>query len=208
MVDAACAAGGIVRVNTPSQMVDAVALLRESPIARGRKVAIITDGGGHASIAADVAESLDLRVVHFSEGLAATVAAELPAAATSVNPIDVAGGGEQDLSCFGRVVRSVLASGEVDAMVVSGYFGGYGQYGEALAELEVETAGALADAVAASGRPLVVHSMFPQGSAATELRTRGVPVYRTIEGALQALGETAGVDPVGLEPTSRRRSSP
>jgi len=200
VVDAACAAGGIVRVNTPSQMVDAVALLRESPIASGRRVAIITDGGGHASIAADVAESVDLHVVHFSQELATTVAAELPAAATSVNPIDVAGGGEQDLSCFGRVVRSVLTSGEVDAMVVSGYFGGYEQYGEALAELEVETAGALADAVSGSGRPLVVHSMFPQGSAATELRRRGVPVYRTIEGALIALGETAGVAPVGLDP--------
>jgi acyl-CoA synthetase (NDP forming) len=117
-----------------------------------------------------------------------------------VNPIDVAGGGEQDLSCFGRVVRSVLASGEVDSMVVSGYFGGYGQYGEALAELEVETAGALADAVEESGRPLVVHSMFPKDAPAAELRRRGVPVYRTIEGALLALGETAGVEPVGLDP--------
>ncbi len=207
VVDAACAAGGIVRVSTPSQMVDAIALLRESPIARGRKVAIITDGGGHASIAADVAESLDLSVVHFSEELAATVAAELPAAATSVNPIDVAGGGEQDLSCFGRVVRAVLASGEVDAMVLSGYFGGYGQYGEALADLEVETAGALADAVVSSGRPLVVHSMFPQDAPAAELRSRGVPVYRTIEGALLALGGTAGVEPVGLTPLPEPQSA-
>jgi acyl-CoA synthetase (NDP forming) len=175
VVDAACAAGGIVRVSTPSQMVDAIALLRGSPVARGRRVAIITDGGGHASIAADVAESLNLSVAHFSDELAARVASELPPAATSVNPIDVAGGGEQDLSCFGRIVRSVLTSGEVDAMVVSGYFGGYGQYGEALAELEVSTAGALADAVAESGRPLVVHSMFPKDAPAAELRGRGVP---------------------------------
>ena len=200
VVDAACAAGGIVRVSTPSQMVDAIALLRGSPVARGRRVAIITDGGGHASIAADVAESLNLSVAHFSDELAARVASELPPAATSVNPIDVAGGGEQDLSCFGRIVRSVLTSGEVDAMVVSGYFGGYGQYGEALAELEVSTAGALADAVAESGRPLVVHSMFPKDAPAAELRGRGVPVYRTIEGALLALSQTAGVDPAGLDP--------
>lgn len=200
VVDAACAAGGIVRVNTPSQMVDAIALLRESPIARGRRVAIITDGGGHAAIAADVAESLELRVVPFTPGLAATVADELPAAATSVNPIDVAGGGEQDLSCFGRVVASVLTSGEVDAMVVSGYFGGYGQYGQTLADLEVGTAGALADAVVTSGRPLVVHTMFPRSAAADLLRRRGVPVYRTIEGALVALGGTAGVVSAGLDP--------
>jgi acetate---CoA ligase (ADP-forming) len=200
VVDAACSAGGIVRVHTPAQLADAVALLRESPPARGRRVAIITDGGGHASIAADVAESMGLSVVHFSPELSATVAAELPPAATSVNPIDVAGGGEQDLSCFARVVSSVLASGEVDAMVVSGYFGGYGLYGEALAELEVRTASELADAVVASGRPLTVHSMYPQGAPAAELRSRGVPVYRTIEGALRSLAETAGVKPSGLTP--------
>jgi acetate---CoA ligase (ADP-forming) len=200
VVDAACAAGGIVRVHTPSQMAEAVALLRESPQARGRRVAIITDGGGHASIAADVAHSRGLDVVHLSEGLASTVAAELPAAATSVNPIDVAGGGEQDLSCFGRIVGTVLGSDEVDAMVVSGYFGGYGQYGEKLAELEVETATVMAAAVGASGRPLVVHSMFPDSPAASELRARGVPVYRTIEGALDALAGTAGAEPKGLVP--------
>jgi acyl-CoA synthetase (NDP forming) len=200
VVDAACAAGGIVRVHTPSQMADAVALLREAPIAVGRKVAIITDGGGHASIAADVAESMDLSVVQFTPGLASTIAAELPAAATSFNPIDVAGGFEQDLACSGRIVSSVLNSGEVDAMVVSGYFGGYGLYGEALAELEVESARAMAQAVVDSGRPLAVHSMYPKSAAALELRAGGVPVYRTIEGAMRSLSESAGVSPVGLTP--------
>jgi acyl-CoA synthetase (NDP forming) len=192
VVDAACRSAGIVRVHTPSQLADAVALLRKSPIAKDRRVAIITDGGGHASIAADVAESQGMSVVHFSAELADDIAKELPPAATSVNPIDVAGGGEQDLSCFGRIVARVLSSGEVDAMVVSGYFGGYGQYGEALADLEVETAAAMAAAVTSSGRPLAVHSMYPQSGAAEELRGAGVPVYRTIEGALTALAESAG----------------
>ncbi|MEO8107423.1 MAG: acetate--CoA ligase family protein [Actinomycetes bacterium] len=200
VVDAACAAGGVVRVHTPSQMADAVALLRRSPIAGGRRVAIITDGGGHASIAADVCESVGLRVVQFSDELAAEIARELPANATTVNPIDVAGGGEQDLSCFGRIVGSVLKSGEVDAMVVTGYFGGYGQYGPALAELEVQTATTLAQAMQTHGRPLVVHSMFPQSPAATELRSYGVPVYRTIEGAAGALAGATSVEPFALPP--------
>jgi acyl-CoA synthetase (NDP forming) len=200
VVDAACAAGGIVRVHTPSQLADAVALLREAPMAKGRKVAIITDGGGHASIAADVAESMSLAVVQLSDGLATKIAAELPSAATSFNPIDVAGGFEQDLACSGRIVETVLDSGEVDAMVVSGYYGGYGLYGETLAELEVESARAMARAVVASGRPLAVHSMYPQSAAAAELRAGGVPVYRTIEGAMRSLAETAGVSPAGLTP--------
>jgi acyl-CoA synthetase (NDP forming) len=200
VVDAACAAGGIVRVHTPSQMADAVALLREAPIAKGRTVAIITDGGGHASIAADVAESLDLSVVELSQHLASQIAAELPPAATSFNPIDVAGGFEQDLACSGRIIRSVLTSGEVDAMVMSGYYGGYGLYGEALAELEVESARVMARAVVESGRPLAVHSMYPRSAAAAELRAGGVPVYRTIEGAMRSLSESAGVAAVGLAP--------
>ena len=200
VVDAACAAGGIVRVHTPSQMADAVALLREAPMAAGRTVAIITDGGGHASIAADVAESMQLSVAQFSDELASKVAAELPAAATSFNPIDVAGGFEQDLACSGRVVTSVLSSGEVDAMVVSGYYGGYGLYGEALAEIEVASARVMAQAVRSSGRPLAVHSMYPKSPAAVELRAGGVPVYRTIEGAMRSLAETAGVTPSGLTP--------
>ncbi|HEX5016741.1 MAG TPA: acetate--CoA ligase family protein [Actinomycetes bacterium] len=200
VVDAACAAGGIVRVHTPSQMADAVALLREAPIAAGRRVAIITDGGGHASIAADVAESMNLSVIQFGDELAQSIASELPAAATSFNPIDVAGGFEQDLACSGRIVKTVLTSGEVDAMVVSGYYGGYGLYGEALAEVEVQAARAMAGAVNESGRPLAVHSMYPRSAAALELRAGGVPVYRTIEGAMRSLSETAGVAPVGLAP--------
>ena len=198
VVDAACAAGGIVRVHTPSQMADAVALLREAPIAAGRKVAIITDGGGHASIAADVAESMQLNVTKFSDELAGAVAVDLPPVATSFNPIDVAGGFEQDLACSGRVVTTVLSSGEVDAMVVSGYYGGYSIYGETLAEVEVESARVMVQAVASSGRPLAVHSMFPQSRAAAVLRAGGVPVYRTIEGAMRSLAETAGVAPAGL----------
>ena len=178
VVDAACAAGGIVRVHTPSQMADAVALLREAPIAKGRTVAIITDGGGHASIAADVAESMNLSVVQLSQQLAAQVAAELPPAATSFNPIDVAGGFEQDLACSGRIIRSVLNSGEVDAMVVSGYYGGYGLYGEALAELEVAERsgdGAGGRRVGASaGRPLDVPAECC-GCRAASRRSTGIP---------------------------------
>jgi len=85
-------------------------------------------------------------------------------------------------------------------MVVSGYYGGYGLYGDALAELEVESARAMAQAVAESGRPLAVHSMYPSSAAAVELRAGGVPVYRTIEGAMRSLSETAGVTRAGITP--------
>ena len=187
VVDAACAAGGIVRVHTPSQMADAVALLRESPQARGRtgrdhhrRGRPRVDRRRRRRVARPRRRALQRASWH------ATVAAELPAAATSVNPIDVAGGGEQDLSCFGRVVRSVLASGEVDAMVVSGYFGGYGQYGEALGRARGRDGrrdGRRGRRVGPSaGRALDVPGRAPPPQSCARA---GVPVYRTIEGALR-----------------------
>ena len=41
---------------------------------------------------------------------------------------------------FDRVARAVLDSGEVDALLVTGYFGGYAEYGPAVAAEELRTA--------------------------------------------------------------------
>jgi acyl-CoA synthetase (NDP forming) len=196
VVDAACAAGGIVRVHTPQQMADVVALLSTSMRPAGPRLAVLTDGGGHASIAADVAASFGLRVPEFSDGQARAVAAELPPAAATVNPVDVAGGGEQDISCFSRVTKVVLAGGEVDSLVLSGYFGGYVEYSPDLGPAEVETAEALAAAAHSTGRVVVVHSMYPKGIAANALRTFGVPVYRSIESAVGSLAAVATQPPL------------
>ncbi|MDH5277944.1 MAG: acetate--CoA ligase family protein [Actinomycetota bacterium] len=187
VVDAACDAAGIVRVHTPQEMADVLAMFAASSPPRGPRIAVLTDGGGHASIAADVADQAGLDVPHFDDELSARVAAELPASAATVNPIDVAGGGEQDLTCFARVADVVLASGAVDALVLSGYFGGYGLYGEALAGLEDDVAGRLADAARRSGRTLAVHTMYPASRPASVLREGGVPAYRTIEGAVRSV---------------------
>ena len=54
-IDAACRAAGVQRVHTPRELVDAAqALLRCTP-ARGRRMGVLADGGGHGSIAAALA---------------------------------------------------------------------------------------------------------------------------------------------------------
>jgi acetate---CoA ligase (ADP-forming) len=85
----------------------------------------------------------------------------------------------------------VLGSGEVDAVLMTGYFGGYSDYAETLGRGEAAVAEALADAADATGRPLLVHTMHPQTAAASALRSRGVPVYRTIERAVGVLARLA-----------------
>ena len=190
-VDAACRAAGIVRVTTPQQLVDAATALLRGRRPRGRRIAVFGDGGGHGVVAADVSAAAGLELPILSDPLASALAAILPAAATTRNPVDLAGGGESDVTCFERVGRLLLDSGEVDALLLTGYFGGYGDWAAGTRDREVEVAGALARAAEAGGRALVVHTLFPDSAAAGALRAGGVPVYPEIERAARALAALA-----------------
>jgi acyl-CoA synthetase (NDP forming) len=75
---------------------------------------------------------------------------------------------------------------------MTGYFGGYSDYAETLGRGEAAVAEALGDAAAATGRPLLVQTMHPETAAAAALRSRGVPVYPTIERAVDVLARLAG----------------
>ncbi len=190
-VDAACAAAGIERVATPQQLIDMAQALRGRGKPRGRRIGILADGGGHGAIAAEIATGGGLAVPAFSPELSQRLASELPPTASTANPVDMAGGGEQDLGSFARVVRAMLDSGELDAVLMTGYFGGYAEYGEGLAQREREVAGELAGSIAADGKPLVVHTMHARSAAAAHLRASRVPVYRTVEAAIGALSRLA-----------------
>jgi acetate---CoA ligase (ADP-forming) len=190
-VDAACRAGGMYRVNTPQQMIDLVQLLLTSNQPRGRRVGIVGDGGGHVAIAADRLTSHGLQVERFSDRLAAELATILPATATTSNPVDVAGGGEEDVFNFERVVRLIAQSGEADAILLTGYFGGYSDQSDDYRRIELEVADAMVRGVNTAGRPLTVQSMYPTSATSIQLRRDGVPVYADIEAAAGALGRLA-----------------
>lgn len=187
VIDAACRAAGVQRVRTPQEMIDAAsALLRCSP-APGRGIGVLADGGGHGSIAAAVAADAGLEVPQLSSVIGASLRGQLPAGAAVFNPVDLAGGAERDVHAFDRLTHELLGSDEVDALLVTGYFGGYREYGEAIAAEELRAAALIGEAARATGRPAVVHTMYPHGPAAAALRSAGVPVYESIERAAAAL---------------------
>ena len=192
-VDAACRAAGIARVRSPAELVDLAEGFLRLPRPRGRRVAVLADGGGHAGVAAGLAHAAGLEVPALSPSLVAALRADLPPAAAASNPVDMAGGGEQDVSSFGRLVGTLLRSGEVDGVVLSGYFGGYGDYTDAVRPVELAAARTMAGAVITTGRPLVVHSMQPVTEPLRALRDGGVPVHDAIERAVAVLGGMAAV---------------
>src|SRR6202012_1506120 len=200
-IDAAFAAAGVQRGPPPRQLVDAAQALLRCPPSRGRRVAVLGDGGGHVSIAAAVAARAGLEVPELSEAVAAPLRGTLPAAAGVSNPIDLAGAAERDVHVFDRVALELLGSGEVDALLVTGYFGGYAEYGPATAEADLLPAELIGAAVTATGRPAVAQTMYPHGPAAQALRHAGVAVYESVEqaaGAVSVLAERGAWEPQAI----------
>ena len=197
-VRAACVAAGIELVSSPKELVDvALALLADRRPA-GRRIALAADGGGHTVVASDLVEAGGLELPALSERTRERLAAALPATATLSNPVDFAGGGEQDISSFARVSRALLESGEVDTVLLTGYFGGYSQYSEDFREQEIEAAEGMARAAEETGVPLFVHTMYWRGAAAETLRSNGVPVYREVEAAVGVAARLARAPRVDL----------
>lgn len=201
IVRAACEAVGAEVVTSPAEMAGLLqAMVRTRP-PKGPRVAVFADGGGHASLASDSLEHIGLQVEQFSGALRADLAGALPPSASVANPVDIAGGGEQDITCFARIADLLTASSEVDAILMTGYFGGFGEYSSSLAAGEVEAARDIARIAATSDAAYVVHSLFPASLAAQALREGGIAVYRNVETAawaLSRLSKGAVGAPVGV----------
>ena len=230
-VDAACRAAGALRANTPAELVNIVAYLltarRAEPglpaatlpattlpattlpavtLPAGERVGIVSDSGGQGAVAADCLSRRGLAIPELT-GVQPALAAELPAGAATGNPVDLAGAGERDLGCYRNVTAAVLACGEVDSVLLTGYFGRYGLDSPSLAAAEREIAGQLGALAQQTGRPLVVHSMGADSGTATALRDAGVPVYDTVEAAAQALSAAVTLGAALGRPASVRQAA-
>ncbi|MGH3357595.1 MAG: acetate--CoA ligase family protein [Nocardioidaceae bacterium] len=202
-VDAACRAGGAVRVATPAELVDLARYVSTAPLPQGRRIAVVSDSGGQAGIAADMATSHGLWVLPLPEEVQASLASVLPPAASSSNPIDLAGAGERNLDVYAELSGRLLESGAVDGVVLSGYLGCYGDDAEAVREHELRVVDRLGELVARTGVPLVVHSMSADSQAVSRMGERGVPAYIRIESALKATAEAATLGTQSGRPISR-----
>jgi acyl-CoA synthetase (NDP forming) len=191
VVAAGCRAAGAVLVDTPAQAVDLAHLLLGSPLPAGGRIAVVSDSGGQGALAADTLAREGLVVPRLGHATAAELARSLPATAAVGNPVDLAGAGEQDLGSYSSVVETLLASGEVDAVLLTGYFGCYGDDAPELAERELEVVETLAEAVRVHARPVIVHSMSSDSAAVRTLRASAVPALHTVDAAARSLALAA-----------------
>ena len=186
-VEAACRAGGIHLVDTPRELVDVSQALLAPHRPRGGRVAVLGDGGGYGAIASDLLERTGIGLPVLAEQTQAALRKLLPPTASTANPVDLAGAGEKDVFSFAHSTRALLEADDVDTVLFTAYFGGYGTLSDELREPELRAARLLAAAMMESGKPLVVHTMHASAPAAQTLRAAGVPVYRVIESAVDAV---------------------
>jgi acyl-CoA synthetase (NDP forming) len=197
-IRAAAVAAGIELVSSPTEVVDLAQALLTGRRPHGKRIALAADGGGHTVVASDLAAAAGLELPPLSEATRARLAEALPPTATLTNPVDFAGGGEQDISSFAKVARVLLESGEVDVVLFTGYFGGYAHYSEEFRRREVESAEGMARAAAETGVPLLAHTMYWRSKPAEMLRASAVPVFREVEAAVLVVGRLAEETPEAL----------
>ncbi|KUM24284.1 CoA-binding protein [Mesorhizobium loti] len=200
VVDAACRAAGIYRAASPRQLADAAATLLSFGPRAVHRVGVIADGGGSAGMASDVVESAGLSVPKFADDVSDTLRTILPPSAGVTNPVDLIGSGEEGVAAFVPVLEAVLASPEIDSALITGFFGGYEEYGEQLGRAEIEAATSMARIIRKYGKPVLMHTMRPNSNASKIMESAGVPLFLAVDDAATTLSL--------LDRTSARRRLP
>jgi acetyltransferase len=113
--DAAFTQAGVLRVDTVEDLFDHALALAYGPLPRGPRVAVVTNAGGPASLAADVIEQVGLLMPPTPEGTRAVLAGFTHPEAQLANPVDMLGGAEP--AQYEQAVAALLAGDAFDAVL-------------------------------------------------------------------------------------------
>ena len=175
---------GIVVIENSDELLPAAETLSSLPPIKNNKVAILADGGGHATIAADLLTDLGVELPELSEKTRNRLQRILPAAASVPNPVDVAGGTDTDPSVFADCAEIILKDPNVGGLLIVGLFGGYGiRFAESLTLMEEDAAHRMGKLVKKRNKPIVLHSLYnsEKPHALELLRYYNIPVYDSLD---------------------------
>lgn len=181
---------GVTVARQADHIVPMAEVLSLLPAPRSNRVAILADGGGHATIAADSVIETGNVLAGLTEETRAKLAEVLPPAASLANPVDVAGGTDANPGVFADCAKFLLEDESVDALLIVGLFGGYKlRFAESLGPIENETANRLGALLQRFGKPVILQSIYaPFRTEALEtLRSAGIPVHSSVEVAVASL---------------------
>ena len=194
IVDAAFRQAGIVRVTNVDEMFDVAMSFANMPLSKGNRVAIVSEGGGDNSVAADNAEHFGLEVPVLPQPTQDKIRPFLLAGMPASNPIDYGGTAEENPDMINKVVEVLMEEPTVDSVYVTGFFGGFKEIiAPHVGELEEKTSRELVRVMRQHGKPIAVHTSFAQAPFRSMeiLSENGVLLTPSSERAAQCLGYLA-----------------
>ncbi len=185
---------GIIVVENSDELLPCAEALANLPPIKNNNVAILADGGGHATIGSDELTDLKVNLPELSDRTKDKLRAILPKAASVRNPIDVAGGADDNPVVLADCARILMHDPSIGGVLVVGLFGGYSiRFDESLAFAEEDAAHQFGKLVKETGKPLIMHSLynFAKPHSLDLLRYYGIPVFDSLELACKAVGVLA-----------------
>jgi len=170
---------GVLRALTIEEMFNYAEAFAAQRLPRGKRVAVLTNGGGPGIIAADAVEGHGLEMAGFQKSTVEALRSVLPREASVRNPVDMIAGATA--STYRSCLSILLKDRNVDAVLVINVPLGK--------ETELETAAAIAEASRFTGKP-VLACLFGRKESSEGVRhliEHGIPTYRFPEGAVRAL---------------------
>jgi len=180
--DAAVKQAGALRVSRVEELFDVARGLATQPLPAGRRLIVITNGGGLGIVSTDAARGAGLLVEPLPEASRRSLAAVLPPTASLGNPIDLVG--DADAVRYSNALHG-LGPGSGDAVLVV-----------LTAQAATDAPGVARAIVGATrGWPIPVAAAFVGGArvapGARALEDAGIPCYAFPEPAVEALAGMA-----------------
>lgn len=169
---------GVVRVETISQMFAAAGTLSSRYRSSGDRIAIVTNAGGPAVLAADHIPEVRLRLAELTEGSVKSLDSVLPSTWSKANPVDIIGDAPPDR--YESAIRVCLEDPQVDGVLVI-------LTPQAMTR-PLKVAEAVIAAAEASDKPIIASWM---GGAQVDparyaFRQAKIPIFNTPEAAIDA----------------------
>lgn len=210
--------GGVIEVERSDELLAVgVTLGRQPPMPPGTDVVVLSDGGGHGTLAADAFAALGVPMATLADGTKRRLRALLGGAASVENPVDLAGAADRNPGVFVEALKVIASDRCAGGLCVVGLFGGYAhRFSEEFRDEELHAAALMAQVMREAGKPLVVHSLYAatRTDPLKQLGEAGVPVVGSLEVAsrcmcaARARGLYLAHEPVPVARSAPRRALP
>jgi acyl-CoA synthetase (NDP forming) len=119
--DAVCRQCGIVKVDQPMDLLDLAAAFSSLPLPQGKRISIMTLGGGWGVITADLCTRYGLSIATLTPDLIARFDKILPSYWSRSNPVDIVG--QMDNNLMTTIMEELLKWDGCDALINLGVLG-------------------------------------------------------------------------------------